>query len=410
MSRTWLRTLALGLAAACGCAKSGDGPDGGSGPPGNMPPPEVDVAKPLVKEIQQYCEYTGRMDAVENVEVRARVKGFLNKIHFKEGTEVKRGQLLYEIDPREYQAELDKANADLKRSEAQLALAKSELARAGRLARSESGSQEDLLRKDADKQVADAAILQAKAAVQAASLQLGYTNIHAEIEGRISRALVTEGNLVGSPDATLLTTIRKLDPIYVYFQAPERGVLEYDKRAKEQGLPSATDGKVPVYVGLDSETLLDDGKYPHKGVINWRENRVDANTGTIMIRGVLENPDRVMKPGMFARVRVPIGAPAKALLVPEVAVAIDQRGRYLMVVGKDSKAESRIVRTGQVDKNGMVVVESSLTAEGKPNPRMTITADDRVIVNGLQRVRDGGPVVPKEASPGAEASAAAAGR
>jgi RND family efflux transporter MFP subunit len=348
-------------------------------PPGGPPP--VTVTRPSERNITEYHDFTGWTDAVEAVDVRARVKGFLQKIDFREGTEVTKGQLLYEIDPREYEAAVAQAQAQVKQQEAQLKLAQSEVERTAGLVRSRTVSEEEYTQRVATRDAARAALQQAQATLQNAQLQLSFTRIYAPIDGRISRTLVTVGNLVGATEATLLTTIVRMDPIYVYFNAPERDFLEYQDLIRKEGAPTATQDKVPVYVGLADET-----GYPHAGVINFRDNRVDLATGTMQWRGELPNAARVLVPGLFCRVRVPVGKPHERLLIPQVAIQTDQRGQFVWVVRADDTVEYRPVTTG-TPQGELIVVEQGLTP------------DDWVIVNGVQRARRGARVQPQRQEP-----------
>ncbi|HEY8506254.1 MAG TPA: efflux RND transporter periplasmic adaptor subunit, partial [Gemmataceae bacterium] len=340
------------------------------------------VSRPVAREVTSYREFTGYLDAVETVQVRARVRGFLRKIHFAEGAEVAEGALLYEIDPREYQAALDRARADLDRAEAELRRAAGEEKRAAGLRPRGAVSEEEYLQLQAGLKTARAAVDQAKAAVTSAELDLSFTRIYAPIGGRISRTLVTEGNLVGFNEPTLLTTIVRTDPLYVYFDVPERYLLEYERRARES--PGA---KIPIDVGVTAEE-----GYPHPGVIDFRENRVDPGTGTGQLRGRLENPGGALVPGLYARVRIPDGPPQTRLMVPEAAVLADQRGRYVFVVKPDNTAEYRPVTLGPRAGTLVAVVEG-------------LEPDDRVVVNGLQRVRPGAPVTPELAAQSTERGA-----
>jgi len=335
------------------------------------------VARAVQREIVDYREFTGHIEAVESTEVRVRVRGFLQKIHFKEGTEVKQGDLLYEIDPRTHQADLDRAIAEARHQEAQLALARSEEERAVRL-RGTPGAlpEEDVTKRIATRQAAEAMLQQARAAVASAQLELGFTRIRAPIAGRIGRALVTEGNLVGYNEPTLLTTIVRIDPVYVFFDVPESEFLDYQRLIREEDAAAATEERVPVFVGLGTEE-----DFPHEGVINFRDNRVDPGTGTIQLRAELPNPQRALVPGLFARVRVPIGKAKPRILVPELALSSDQRGQFVLVVQEDNTVDTRMVQTGRVE-NGKVVVLSGLRT------------DDWVIINGLQRARPGTKVNP----------------
>ncbi len=251
---------------------------------------------------------------------------------------------------------------------------------ASRLRPSGAISEEEYTQKQATSESSTAALRQARAALDSARLDLSFTKFHAPISGRISRTLVTVGNLVGSNEPTLLTTILRVDPVYVFFDVPERNFLEYGERVRQGKAATAAEGTVPVLVVLENEK-----DHPHRGTINFRENRADEGTGTIRLRGELPNPDRSLVPGLFARVRVLIGSPHQRLLVPEVALNADQRGTYVLTV-KDDTVVYRAVKVGTNDE-GLVVIE-----EGRK-------PDDRVIVNGIQRARPGAKVAAKEGAP-----------
>lgn len=379
-----LRRLCWLALALAGCRGPGV-------PPPAPSPPLVTVSRPLQEEVTDYRHFTGRMEAVETAEVRARVRGFLQAVHFREGTEVRKGEILYEIDPRTFQAELERAQAEVKRLEPQFQLAATEAERAERLRGTGAVSQEEYVQRVTAREAGRAALQQARAAAESARLELEFTTVRAPIDGRIGRTLVTEGNLVGSNEPTLLTTIVRVDPVYVFFEAAERDFLEYQRLIREQGAAAAAEAKVPVHVGLAAQ----DG-YPHRGVLNFRDNRVDPGTGTILLRGELPNPDRLLVPGLFARVRVPVGGPRPRLLVPEVALSADQRGPYLLVVGPDDRVARRAVRPG-ASLEGRAVIEEGLAS------------DDWVIVNGLQRARPGTKVEPVRESGAAASGAPQAG-
>jgi RND family efflux transporter MFP subunit len=346
----------------------------------SMPAPKVTVRQPVKRPIVNYREFTGRIEATDRVEVRARVKGFLEKILFKEGAEVKEGDLLYVIDPREYAAAVADAKAVVAKQEAQAQLAKEEAERGKQLLARKAMSTEEYQQRVATSNAAQATLAEAKAKLETAQLQLDFTQIHARIAGRVGRTLVTQGNLVGFNEPTLLTTIVAVDPVYVYFEVPEREFLDYQQKIREEGAPSAEQAKVPVHVGL-----ADEKGFPHEGIIDFRNNQVDPGTGTIQIRGQLANPDRLLTPGLFARVRVPIGKAHDQLLVPEVALSSDQRGEFVLLVQDDNTVKAQPVKTGVTTDDGMVVLESG------------IQATDWVIVDGLQRARPGGKVQPVKA-------------
>ena len=345
------------------------------------PPPKVTVVTPVHQEVTTYHHFTGQTDAVESTEIRARVRGYLSKINFQEGTEVEQGAVLYEIDPREYQAALARTEADVLRAQAGLSLAQSEEQRSARLRQTNAVTQEEYQQRVATRLQAEATLKEAEAAGELAKLNLSYCTITAPIAGRVDRTLVTVGNLVGYNEPTLLTTIVRLDPIYVYFDAPERQFIEYQALVRQQGAATAEQRKVPVFVSLETDT-----DYPYSGVIDFRDNRVDPNSGTVTIRAVLPNANRHIVPGMFARLRVPIGSPHEELLVPQEAIASDQRGTYVLVVGQDDTVEYRAVTTGQ-EEGELIVIAKGLTAA------------DRVIASGTQKARPGGKVTPVTEKP-----------
>jgi membrane fusion protein, multidrug efflux system len=398
--RFWRGCAFVGLVAGMVACKGGGPP-----PQQQQAPPKVTVSRAVLRSVTDYRDYTGRVDAVESVEVRARVKGYLQRVAFKEGFEVPKDELLYEIDPRTFQADVDKAQADVKRLDAQVRLATSEAERAGRLRGGTSISDEEYIQKLAAADVAKASKKSAEASLESAKLELSFTKVTAPISGRVSRTLVTEGNFVNA-DATLLTTIVKLDPIYVYFEAPERDFIDYQYLIRQQGAPTAQQGKSPVAVGL-----TDEQGYPHRGVIDFRDNRVDPGTGTILIRGVFDNRDRMLTPGLFVRARVPFGRPQPRILIPEVALMADQRGRFVWVVKPDNTVEYRTVSVGWTLDAGMAAdapegalggalatARIGMSLDGLAVIEGGLKPTDWVIVNGLQRARAGAAVTPEEAS------------
>ena len=346
--------------------------------PPPAPPADVTVAKPVSREVQNFREYTGYLEPVETVNIRTRVRGFLQKIHFKEGVEVNKGDPLYDIDPREFEAAVARATADVSKANGELARAQADEDRGRVLVRTMSISEEEFQLRVAARKSAQASVAQAEAALRIAKLDLEFTKIIAPISGRISRTQVTEGNLVGFNEPTQLTTIVRLDPIYVTFDVPEANAVEYEKRSREQKLPTETDRTIPIDLGVARET-----GHPHHGVIDFRENRVDPGSGTIRLRGVLANKDRSLIPGLFACVRVPLGPPQRQLAIPEVALMSDQAGRFVYVVASDNSVRRQQITIG--GRSGdLMAVESGL------NP------DDWVIINGLQKARPGGKVNPKQ--------------
>ncbi len=356
------------------------------------PLPRVTVALPLQQDVTDYLEFTGTTQAVEAVEVRARVSGFLESIHFTPGTHVRRGDLLFVIDPREYVADLDAAQAEVQSAQAKVQWAQIELQRAQRLYQQRAGAEAEVVRWRGERDVAAADVARGKARAERAQLNLNYTRVTAPISGRVSRNFVDLGNLVGEKEPTLLTTITRFDPIYVYFNLNERNLLkvmsEYRKQAGEKGFNPKTaparDIGVPLGMGLATEE-----GYPHQGRLDFAESGLDAGTGTLQLRGVFPNPGGVpvILPGLFARVRMPIGERAAALMVTERAIGSDQVGRYLMVIGAENGVDKRPVRIGQM-VDGLVVITEGLRA------------GERVVVNGLQRARPGAKVDPEETDMG----------
>ncbi len=382
--RIFAALAALGLLVT-GCDKT-------AAPP-TRPPAAVTVNQPVQREVVEWDEYPGRLDAVAMVEVRARVNGYLESIHFKDGAEVKKGDLLFVIDPRPYQAEMDRTAANVKEAETRLELAVNDLARAERLLKSKAISEEEADSRSKAKREAEASIQSARAMAEMAKINLDYTHITAPIDGRISRKLITEGNLVNGNQgqATLLTTIVSLDPVYCYFDADERAVLKYQQLAREGKGDNFRDGQAVCEVELANET-----GFPHKGVLDFVDNRVDPATGTLRVRGVFPNPgpDRVLQPGFFARVRVPGSAKYQALLVPDLAIGTDQGQKFVSVVNAQETVEYRMVKLGPI-MDGLRVIREGL----KP--------DDWVVVNGLMSVRPGAKVNPTRAVMGAAPAPAA---
>jgi RND family efflux transporter MFP subunit len=364
-----LASLALALA---GCSQA----DPEAGQP---PPPAVSVSVPLVRDVTDHAEFTGRTAAVESIQVRARVWGHLHSIHFKEGAEVKKGELLFVIDQRPYRAALERAEADIAQSEARVERLSADIGRARSLLGTRAMSREEFDRTKGDLSEARATVRSARAAREAARLNLDYTEVRAAVDGQIGRALVTVGNLVtsGETGGTILTTLVSADPMYAYFDVDERTFTQVRDLLRLACSKSASHARPAVLLGLATET-----GYPHRGVIDFADNQVDAGTGTLKVRGVFSNRDRVLTPGLFARVRVPLGAPHRALLVTDRAIDTDQGQKVLYVVGKDEVVERRPVRLGG-RHDGLREIVSGL----KPG--------ERVVVEGIQRVRGGVTVVPK---------------
>jgi multidrug efflux system membrane fusion protein len=349
---------------------------------GSAPMPVVEVSRPVEREVADCADFTGRTEAVQSVQVQARASGYLVKILFKEGGLVKAGDVLYEIDPRPYQAEYDVAAAKLQAAEVRLQAAAKELERAKALLPRKGISQEDYDRVVAAHADAEAQARVARAELEVHKLQLAFTRVVAPIAGQIGRTMLDVGNLVRA-DQTTLTTIVSLDPMYVYFDIDEGSLLRMRRAVSEGKVKPLQDGALPLRLGLQGEA-----GFPHKGTLNFVNNQVNPNTGAITARGVLDNPrpekgPRLLSPGMFVRVRLPLGGPRKALLVPEQAVGSDQGKKFVYVVNKENVAVSRPVRTGALH-DGLRVIEEGL----KP--------DEFVIVNGLARVRPGLKVEAKQ--------------
>jgi membrane fusion protein, multidrug efflux system len=346
-------------------------------------PAVVTVSQPLEKEIVDYDQYTGQVEAAETVEVRSRVHGEIIGIHFKDGAIVKAGELLFEIDPRPYKAALDMAEAKKANAEAGLKLAESEYKRNVGLLQSNAASARDVEVWLAKKGISIAEVSQAQAEIERDQLDLDFTKIKAPITGKISRPLVTKGNLVnmGGGD-TLLTTIVSVDPMYVYFDVDERSLqLFQERRAKELGANAKVQANdIPIFLGL----VTDGDRFPREGAIDFAENRINSATGTIRVRGVFPNSDGRLTPGQFARVRLPVGEKYKALLVNDQAIGIDQGQKYVLVVNSKNIAEYRRVVPGRLDGDLRIFP-----------PGAGLKAGEWVIVNGMQRVRPGIEVKPE---------------
>lgn len=357
---------------------------------GDKPPPQaasaappVTVAQPTKRTVTDWDEFTGRFDAVEEVQVRARVGGFVTSVEFRDGAFVNTGDLLYVIDSRPFEAVAEQADGQVSDARARAELAKRELDRALTLNQTQAVSDSIVDQRRQALQAAKAAEMQAEGLLKAAQLNIEFSHVIAPIGGRVSRHLVSVGNLVSGSDnggnATLLTSIVSLDPIYVYFDMDEATYLKYNRLYFEGKRPSSRENPNPVQVTLTGET-----KPSHDGKMDFLDNRLDVSTGTLRSRAVIPNRDFSILPGQFGRVRLIGSAPYEALLLPDTAIATDQSRKIVFVVNDDDTVEAKPVVLGPLDE-GLRVIRDGLKAE------------DRVIVDGLQRARVGAKVSPHPA-------------
>jgi RND family efflux transporter MFP subunit len=376
-----LMPLALGLAA---CDQSQ------SQAPKAAPPPQVTVARPVTKTLVDHDEYVGRFVAVDSVEVRARVSGYLSAIHFKDGQMVKQGDLLFTIDRRPFQTALDQARAALAQAKANLAFAESDLQRAQGLVGDNVISKQTFEQRIQAKRVAEASVASQEAAVRSAELDLEFTELRAPVSGRIGDRRVSPGNLVTggtTGTTTLLGTIQSTDPIRFEFTMDEGSYLRYLRLAgKARGLTN-DGGNVPVKL-----KLLDEQIFPHQGRMDFVDNAIDRSSGTIRGRAVFPNRDGMFTPGMFGRIQVAAGKPGEVLLVPDVAIGTEQVRKFVLVVDAENVARAKYVTLGPV-VDGLRVIASGLTP------------DDRVVVNGLMRARPGTKVTPQLSTASTQATA-----
>ncbi len=325
-------------------------------------PPAIPVSKPVKKEVTDYVDFTGRTNAVQAVDIRARVTGYLTSIPFKEGAEVKNGEVLFEIDPRPYQAQLDQAASQITLNEASLKLAKVTYSRDQSInATGGAGavSQQQLDQDHASVEEAEARLKASQASSEIYKLNVGYTKVTSPIDGQVSRYYLTVGNLV-IQDQTLLTTVVSLDPMYVSFEMDEPTLLRIRRAVNEGKIQVPQQGQLTFLMGLQGE----DG-FPHKATVNFVNNQVSPTTGSIAVRGVFPNPKpangvRIFSPGMFVRVRLPIGLPHPALLVIDRAIGSDQGLKFVYVLGADNQVEYRRITTGPLQENGLRVISSGL--------------------------------------------------
>jgi multidrug efflux system membrane fusion protein len=365
--RSALVCFCLILAGAMvGCSRS-------PSQPATPEAPAIPVSLPVSREVTDFVDFTGRTDAVQAVDIRARVTGYLVQMPFKEGAEVKKGDLLFEVDPRPYKAQLDQAQSQVRLYEAALKLARTTYARDRPLVPSGAVSRQQLDQDAAAVDEAQARVKAFQASTEVFKLNLSFTKVTSPIDGQVSRYYLTLGNLVNQ-DQTLLTTVVSLDPIYAYFDMDEPTLLKIRRAVNEGRIKPPQDGVIPVLMGLQGE----DG-FPHRGNINFVNNQVNPTTGSISVRGVFPNPRpkgaaRLLSPGMFVRIRLPIGQPHPALLVIDRAIASDQGQKYVYVLDAENKAQYRRITTGPLQEDGLRVVAGL-------RPR------DWVVVGGLQQVR-----------------------
>jgi RND family efflux transporter MFP subunit len=356
--------------AACGC-------DSAAPKPAAPTVPEVEAGLPVVREIVDYVDFTGRTEAMKSIDVRARVSGYLEKVLFREGYEVREGDVLFSIDPRTYQAEYDRAAANLAQAKAHLVRVEADFQRAETLIKTATISKSDYDLALGNREEAAALVRVAEAAVNTTKLNLDFTQVTAPISGRISRQNIDPGNLVMA-DNTILTTVVSMDPIYAYFDVDEGTTLRFRRLIEAGKVKSARDVKSPVFLGLADEG----DKYPHEGTITFVDNRLDPSTGTLCLRGMFDNHTGFLAPGMFVRVRVPIGQTHSAILAAERAIGSDQGQKFLYVLDGKNQVVYREVQIGAY-QDGLRVIESGLA----PN--------ERFIINGLQRVKAGDTVLAK---------------
>lgn len=341
------------------------------------PPPKVEVAPPVQRAITRYLDATGNTAPIKTVDLVARVQGFLQSINYQDGSPVKEGTTLFTIEPETYKLKLEQAQAAEVGAQATLKQADADFKRQADLVQRQAVSQATLDTSTSTRDNAQANLQQAQVNTKIAAVNYGYTNVAAPFDGIVSNHLVSVGELVGVASPTQLATIVQLDPIYVNFNVNEQDVQRVRDEARRRGMTTAEIRQLPIEVGLQTET-----GYPHKGKLDYVSPTVNQSTGTLAVRGLVPNPDRVLLPGFYVRVRVPFDKQDNALLVPDVAIGSDQGGRYVLVVNADNVVEQRKVATGPLDE-GLRVIESGLKA------------DDRVVTAGLLRAIPGQKVDPQ---------------
>ncbi|MFI3154943.1 MAG: efflux RND transporter periplasmic adaptor subunit [Methylococcaceae bacterium] len=366
---------AVTLTLIIGCGNH----DNSASQPGQGPSPKVKIAQPVSQEVTEWDEYTGRIEAVNSVDIRARVSGYLEQVNFKAGDKVSKGDLLFRIDPKSFTAQLNYADAELERAKSRHELARNDLSRAERLFRAKAISEEEHDARSKGLRETIAAVQSAQANVYTAQLNLEFTKVRAPIDGRISRELITAGNLVngGGNDATLLTSIVSTDPVYVYADADERSVLKYRRQAQKQGRGSLGDEQTPVELAV-----ADEADFPHQGHLDYIAPSEDAATGTLTLRGVFANPDELLSPGFFARIRVRGSAPYPALLLPDRAIGTDQAQRFVWVLNQENQVEYRTVELGAH------IGQSRVISKG-------LKAEEWAVIEGIQKLKPGLKVNPE---------------
>jgi RND family efflux transporter MFP subunit len=369
-------SLLAALPIALSLSLSACAPNEAATKPAAAPAPQVSVAKVVTKDITEYDEFTGRFEAVERVEIRPRVSGYISSVNFEQGHEVKKDDVLFVIDPRPYQAEYKRAKAEVARARTQLTLAKSEHDRAVKLLEVRAISREEFDTRSAGTEQAEANVAAAEAALDVAALNVTFTQVRSPISGVVSRAAITTGNLVSSGE-TLLTTVVSVNPIYVEFEGDEQAYLKYSEMARKGQPTNSRDSQSTVYIGLANEA-----DYPHEGKMVFLDNELHPETGTIRARAQLDNSDHRYTAGMFARIKLAGSSQYKATLINDSAVGTDQSVKYVLVVGANNQAEYRAVKLGPLVE-GMRVVKEGL----KPG--------ETIVVNGLQRVQPGAQVNPQ---------------